>query len=719
MRSARMTGAVLLTIVPLAVAAGSGDPPASADDFASVPLATVTPNDRVKTILRIGDVAYIGGDFTRIGPATGSGAVIDTRSAKPDARWPQVGGGSVDVAASDLRGGWYIAGEFTHVGPVPRSGIAHLTAGRKLDIRWAPRINGDGVRVLAVSPRSVYVGGAFEQAGGGKRRYLAVVDRSRGAVRPFGARPTHPVTALTLAGATLYFGIAALTSTTNDLVTAVDATSGRRLPFRVRARVNPCRDVHHGDCVATPRVDTLVAHGRTLFVAGFFNVVNGTRRVDAAAFESATGRPLAWSPNPKGSITAMALDQDTIYAAGFFTRIGGRRRAHLAALDLTEGKARPWSAHAARAVIALAVDARAVYAAVDTYEIPENGLAAYDRRTGRRLKWRPAPNGFVATLARYGRRIFVGGSFTGFRSAQRPGLAAINLRTGALEPWSPHVAGRYDPPHPTIDALATDGLRLFVGGEFAHIDGVRRNNLAAFDLPQRSLASWNPGADSDVLALAASGGSVFAGGYFRELGGTPHSRLGKIDASTGAVAPRVTDLDDSVLALSIAGGTLYVGGVFDEANGVPRGKGCAVDAQTMIPLPWDPKADYPVWALAAASGTVYAGGVFTEIGGIERSALAALDPVTASVQEPDLRVADTVGALALHGSTLYAGGDFTRPTRNLAAFDLGSHTLVSWRPEPDGEVHAIVANDDAVLVGGDFSRIGGVVRPNFAIFRRE
>lgn len=87
-----------------------------------VPVRTLVPNAPVKAIVRVGDIAYVGGDFTRIGPASGSGVVLDAISGVRDARWPAVAGGEVRVAVSDGSGGWYIAGDFSHVGRIPRTG---------------------------------------------------------------------------------------------------------------------------------------------------------------------------------------------------------------------------------------------------------------------------------------------------------------------------------------------------------------------------------------------------------------------------------------------------------------------------------------------------------------------------------------------------------------------------------------------------------------------
>ena len=500
--------------------------------------------------------------------------------------------------------------------------------------------------------------------------------------------------------------------------------------FGIRARVNPCREEEHGDCVGTPFVNALAASGRTLFVAGFFGVVNGAKRLDAAAFDAVTGRPLPWAPSPNNPIRAMVVAGDDVFIGGDFTRIGGRRRAYLAVLDRTRGVAGRWNPRPPAPVTGFAVGTHAVFVAEGggnlVFDIPENGLVAYDRRTARQLRWHPDPNKDVSTIALFRNQLFVGGSFNSMRTTKRPSLAAINVRTGALEPWNPHLRGTLSASHPTVDALASDGQRLFVGGDFDRINGQQRNYIAAFDLDTGQLANWNPGADADVLAFAGSASSVFAGGYFQEMGGQPHSRLAKIDAATGDVTHATPNVDGSVLALELANDSLFVGGVYEEIDGIERHEIAAIDTKTLALRAWDPGADLPVWALAASGPSIYAGGVFERIGERDRIAFAALDPISAAIQDIDLHFegeAPAVAALELHGSTLYIGGDFDKVagirTGGLAAFDLNSHTTTGWLPRPDRSVNAVVASDDAILAGGAFDTIGDVSQPYFALFRHK
>jgi hypothetical protein len=74
-------------------------------------------------------------------------------------------------------------------------------------------------------------------------------------------------------------------------------------------------------------------------------------------------------------------------------------RAHLASLDTGQGRATAWNARERATIERLVVAQRAVFVIRDSAQ-PEDSLAAYDRATGKQLRWRPAPNDHVNALAR-------------------------------------------------------------------------------------------------------------------------------------------------------------------------------------------------------------------------------------------------------------------------------------------------------------------------------
>jgi hypothetical protein len=325
----------------------------------------------------------------------------------------------------------------------------------------------------------------------------------------------------------------------------------------------------------------------------------------------------------------------------------------------------------------------------------------------------------------------VAGSVTGLAVAPAGLLAAggfqagaslIDASGGAVSTWSP------PPADGVVTSVAADASSAYVGGAFQSLGAQPRDGAAAFDDAGVLDESWRPtvalgSGPGRVHALTVAGGSVFLGGQFDHVGGAARSNLAAVDVSTGSPTPFTGDVGRSpgtpdVLTLAIEGPTLYVGGAFTTLSGQPRSNLGAVDAQSGVAGAWRPDPSDKVEAVEPACGTVYAGGWFSQIGGEPRSYLAALDPgsahATAWAPEPD----GAVFALARSGLTLYAGGNFGGTDRavspHLAGLDVSTGRAVPLGAQPDGPVRALLATDSLVLFGGRFSAVGNTPRSNLA-----
>ena len=159
---ARVLIAIAVALITMTVT------PAALADAITEPRATWVPDGEVKAIAISGSTAYIGGNFTRIAPYTGSSALFDASTAQLNTPWPEVNGVVNDVVP-DGAGGWYLGGDFTSVGGVPRTDLAHVLADGTLDPNFAPTTDGL-VRALAVGTGTVFAGGEFSTANGSRAR---------------------------------------------------------------------------------------------------------------------------------------------------------------------------------------------------------------------------------------------------------------------------------------------------------------------------------------------------------------------------------------------------------------------------------------------------------------------------------------------------------------------------------------------------------------------
>ena len=75
-----------------------------------------------------------------------------------------------------------------------------------------------------------------------------------------------------------------------------------------------------------------------------------------------------------------------------------------------------------------------------------------------------------------------------------------------------------------VYAITQIGGLTYIGGQFASVDGTPRANVAAIRSDGSLDATWNPSTDGIVYALAAAsdGSKVFLGGEFTTVGGATH-----------------------------------------------------------------------------------------------------------------------------------------------------------------------------------------------------
>ncbi len=204
--------------------------------------------------------------------------------------------------------------------------------------------------------------------------------------------------------------------------------------------------------------------------------------------------------------------------------------------------------------------------------------------------WRT--NGSVYATLIIGNRVYVAGDFSSVtaphsnNSVPASDLAAFKLSTGALIPsFDADTDG-------TVWALATDGTHLFVGGDFASVDGTPRANLAAVDAQTGALdTGWTGEASSSVYALATSPTTLYAGGAFNQLDGTARARLGAVSLGDGSLAPWAPSADKSVHAVSVApdGQSVFVGGWFTAVDGASHSAWFAqvrTSDATVVPTAW-------------------------------------------------------------------------------------------------------------------------------------
>jgi hypothetical protein len=332
-------------------------------------------------------------------------------------------------------------------------------------------------------------------------------------------------------------------------------------------------------------------------------------------------------------------------------------------------------------------------------------------------------SGEVRAVLVVGDTLFIGGSFgqlrppTGGGSQSASNVAAIDLRTGAPVPgWQGRTTGR-------VRALASDGSRLFVGGEFTSANGQPRRYLAALDVGTGALAGgWDANVSGPVLALRVANSSLYLGGQFSRVGGSALRNLARVRLDNGGAFTNFTPRPDRrVYGIDVTndGGRVYVGGQFTAIGGAARQWVAGVDATTgasvgpvftahAYPLSVDVSPDGATLVTGHAGRPNLARGWNTTTGGeLWRRNLGG------NCQA--VHVADANAYIGFHdnfqGNTL----------RKLLALDLRTGRVeTSFQPNVNVYlgVWAITSYPGGLVAGGVFTQVNGVNARGVAVFPR-
>jgi len=675
-----------------------------------IPLRTVFAEGTVRAMVRANGRLFLGGDFWRLSTKSGPGVPVDPATGNASLITGEIAGAAVYAVRNDGHGGWYVGGSFTRVGGLPRSNLAHIRADGSVDPGFAPAVAGP-VRAMAVSGSTIFVGGDFSSVGGQARNDLAAVTAT-GEVTSFDPQPNGAVVALQIAGQTLFVGgrFTAMAGPGHGYLAAFHLPDGTLV-----SSFDPAPD---------GTVRTIATAAGIVYAGGEFTQIGGLRRPRLAALRSADGSAESgFDPEPGGPVDAIAPVGSSLFVGGGFdTFRGGVHSARFARLDAATGAVtRSYgNIFLSASVDALQLIGTRLYGGGSM----RSGVFSFvvDTTSGDASAWGPGTDGPIEAIARNssGNALYVGGDFAGVCPCGPGVLAAVDEATGTpVGGFDPGVFKADGGATATVQALATDGTALYLGGTFASVGGVPRNNLAAVDATDGSLRpEFQVDANRPVQALALASTTLFVGGRFGTLGSRRRKALGAIDTSTGTVTGFTSGVDGQVLALGVAGSTLYVGGVFTRAAGQARSSLASFTLPTGALTPFAHDFQDAVFALNVAGDVLYAAGWFRSVDGEPRDGLAAFDTSTTALTSFHPSPLGYLWAVTSSRTNVYAGGaPDGGPAGMLAELDAATGARSTGSPKLNGRVLALLPGPSGVLyAGGSFTQIGSIHQPGFAAF---
>ncbi len=657
-------------------------------------------NGEVRAMARDGSTLYIGGNFTQVGPYTGSGVLLNTTSGQRLTPWPAVNG-TVYAAASDGAGGWYIGGDFSRVGGIERNHLAHIRSDGTVG-NWNPNADGT-VYALSLSGSFVYVGGDFQNIGGNSRIGIAAIRREDGVVLAWDLRANGRVLGIEAAeeqNRIYVWGDFTSLSPLNQSFFSGPHLALVNFNGVIQRLYNPSPNGSVLTAALTPE---------GLFIGGAFTAVGARPRQYLALIDS-TGSLQGYTASPNALIRSLKTAGEYLYVAGDFTQIAGVPRRGAAALFRLFSQASGWDPDVAGRVYDITPSAAGIYLAGSFSVVksqPRNNLARVDS-LGNLSAWNPNANAPSVFVRAFGQGVFAGGDFNSVGGLARNNLAALDAQTGVATSWNPGVTGGSG-----IDAMVLSGSTLFVGGSFTGISGLSRPYLGAVNTETGIATPFNPIPNGDVLTLAISAGRIYAGGAFTTVGVLPRNRIAEIDPISGIATPWNPSANDDVRALIAGTNSVFAGGRFTSIGGQVRNRLAALDKTTGLATSWNPGISgggqgEVVQTLELSGTDIYIGGVFGTVGSQSRAGVAAVDAVTGAVKQFDVNFTGLpfVQALYKSGPRLYIGGalsDVSGARSDLISVDATTGARIpTWNPLVDGFVYDLTSHDSTLFVGGSF-----------------
>lgn len=498
------------------------------------------------------------------------------------------------------------------------------------------------------------------------------------------------------------------------------------------------------------------------YIGGSFNYVGGQIRQNFAHILSDGRLNISISANTDGPVNDILVTTDRVYLAGRFSSVDFFSRQNLAAISLSTGLIDSlWAPPALNAQVReLTTDGSNLYFVGDFNSIggaPTFGLAAVGLTTAARLtSWNPIVSfpyittmgvvsyfGGPRTIASDGNLIYVGGLWLDLAGSGPGGVAALNKTTGAFA-FNFNLALSGEPA--SVNKIATDGGQLYVSGAFDQAQGQARNGLAAFNLSNGLLATWNPTpanlvnnlGGGHVLNFGFSNNSVYLVGAFTSINGASRKGFAEVDKLSGALKSMASPVNTEYLWINFYGDVflnapsgspigseyllaatpdnynnpsrLFVGGNISFVNGSRRYNIAEIDINTNQLKSFSPNLQPKVNQMAISPKGVFVAGV-TSVNGVARTGVAEVDRSTAEATSWNAGVINqNVATLYRDGSKFYIGGDFNlnyggAPRFAIARFDLSTtpYTLDPWYPSLNGKVNAIESTGTSIYLAGFFS----------------
>lgn len=425
-------------------------------------------------------------------------------------------------------------------------------------------------------------------------------------------------------------------------------------------------------------------------------------------FTTSDGSPFSWitkwngasfqtAGNLEGDVKAFAQANGVLYAGGAIGLSGGTQIG-IASFDGTT-----WSSMGTRAnsdITAIAISGSNLYVVGGIFLPGVSQGAQFGRFNG--TTWIIAGQFGISNMnavAAIGNDVYIGGSFTGGYQniAKWTGSNFVNFGTNGIGLTGGTNNSR------TVSALASDGNKLLVGGNFSLAGNVGASNIAT-----NTTGTWSAflgtGLNSAARAIAVSGTDVYVGGSFGSAGSASARGIARWDGTSWH--PLGTGVQGTVNAVAIVGNKVFAGGNFTNAGGVSANRIAAWNGQSWSAL--GSGVGGTVTAIAVRGEDIIVGGDFQTAGGLPANRIAKWNGSSWSAFA-GAPVPNTVTGLGFIGNDLYVSSDTTTVDNPnyLLKYDGTNWTGLAVGMGGHG-IRSMAISGTDIYVSGGFQAVGGV-----------
>lgn len=486
--------------------------------------------------------------------------------------------------------------------------------------------------------------------------------------------------------------------------------------------------------------------GNTLYVIGNFTTVNSIARGYGASIDLTNNTLNSWNPGASGYIYCIKASGGVIYVGGSFATVGGQTRSKIAALDPVTALATSWNANVIAGfgyVFDIEADASTIYFGGSFSNVgggspTRTNFAAVNTTTGALTSFNPRPNDDVSELALDGNTLYFGGDFSQIAGVTRTQLAAVDITSGTATAFTTSFPTYYSK---DVFALAVDGSKLYVGGNFLNINFTETGYLAVLNkLTGAKEPTEDRAIGGSVYTITPSGGNILIGGGYLGITGISNSNgCVALDGTTGEGTtwrPEFPDLGPNTFLNDIKlhyqnNAVYYIAEVYiisDGVSGVIIGALNSTDGSALPGWPIEIDGDIADWAFS--DNALYLAGNFSTVNGVGREAFAAVDLTTGDVLPWTLSVplffgdGDELYSIAVDNNVFYLSGEFSftdngESRSNFAAWDATTAELLAWNPTINPTTIGPVHDGKVYTVSSEPGRLDGVTgdlddwTPNF------